>query len=81
VKWERCEAFDPKNPVPDEEACKWHELNVPVHEYDRVGRTWVHIVDDEQVLIIPSMLGPGHPDYPGPGMPTKSFIKKRGIGK
>jgi hypothetical protein len=73
VKWQRCEPYG-KN-------CKWHELDVPVHEYTAVGNTWVHILDDEHVLIIPSMLGPGHPDYPGPDIPEKNFVKKRGIGK
>jgi hypothetical protein len=74
VKWERCDRFDPKHPVPDEQACRWTEKVVPIHQYDDVGGTWLHILSDDQVLIIPSMLGPGHPDYPGPNLPTKDFF-------
>lgn len=76
VRWERCDRFDRNNPVPDEKACKWHEKMVPIHPYDEVGMAWLHIVSDEEVLIIPSMLGPGHPDYPGPDLPEKDFFKR-----
>lgn len=66
VRWERCEPYA-KN-------CVWHELDAPVHKYEKVGGTWLHIMPgDKEVLIIPSMIGPGHPDYPGPDFPTKDF--------
>jgi len=81
VKWERCDRFDPKHPVPDEQACRWTEKVVPIHQYDEVGRTWLHILSDEQVLIIPSMLAPGHPDYPGPDLPTKDFFSNTKKGE
>lgn len=74
VKWERCEPFFPENPVPDEEACKWHEKVVPIHEYDLVGATHLHIMPGDEVVIIPSMMGPNHPNYPGPGYPEKDFF-------
>ncbi|MGY0611839.1 DUF3304 domain-containing protein [Luteimonas sp. A501] len=76
VRWERCDRFDRDNPVSDEEACQWHEKMVPVHPYDRVGATWLHIISDDEVLIIPSMMAPNHPDYPGPGYPEKDFFKR-----
>jgi hypothetical protein len=75
VKWERCDRFDEKHPVPDDQACRWTEKAVPIHQYDEVGRTWLHLLPGDQVLIIPSMLGPGHPDYPGPDLPTKNFFR------
>ena len=74
VKWERCDRFDPKHPVPDEQACRWTEKVVPIHQYDEVGHTDVHLLQGDQVLIIPTMLDPMHPDYPGPGYPTKDFF-------
>lgn len=74
VRWQRCDRLDPKHPVPLEEACHWTEKVVPIHRYDEVGRTWLHILPGDRVLIIPSMLGPGHPDYPGPDLPTKDFF-------
>jgi hypothetical protein len=67
VKWERCEPYG-KN-------CRWTEKVVPIHQYDEVGRTWLHLLPGDGVLIIPSMLGPGHPDYPGPDLPTKDFFR------
>ncbi|MCA0393529.1 MAG: DUF3304 domain-containing protein [Proteobacteria bacterium] len=76
VRWERCDAFDKNNPVPDEIACKWHEKVVPIHPYTEVGRIWLHIVSDDEVLIIPSMLAPDHPDYPGPTYPEKNFFRR-----
>jgi hypothetical protein len=81
VKWQRCDRRVRGGPQTEEELCKWHELDVPVHEYTTVGHTWLHILDDEHVLVIPSMLAPGHPDYPGPDVPKKNFIMKRGIGE
>jgi len=75
VKWERCDPFDPEHPVPDDKACRWTEKVVPIQKYDEVGRTWLHLLPNDEVLIIPSMLGPNHPDYPGPGYPTKDFFK------
>jgi hypothetical protein len=81
VKWQRCDRADRNNYVPDEEACKWHELDVPVHEYDAVLNTWVHILDDQHVLVIPSYYPPDYEGYPGPGYPEKNFILKRGIKK
>lgn len=82
VKWRRCERglyYDPDEP--EDEGCHWVEKDVPVHPYTHVGRTWLHIFADEQVLVIPAMLAPGHPDYPGADSPYKSFSKKRGIGR
>jgi hypothetical protein len=67
VKWERCEPYG-KN-------CRWTEKVVPIHQYDEVGATWLHILPGDQVLIIPSMLAPGHPNYPGPDLPTKDFFR------
>ena len=75
VRWERCDRYDEKIPVPDEEACRWTEKVVPIHQYDEVGHTDVHILEGYRVLIIPTMLDPTHPDYPGPGYPTKNFFK------
>jgi hypothetical protein len=74
VRWERCDRFDRNHPVPDEEACRWTEKVVPIQKYDDVGRTWLHLLPDDQVRIIPSMLAPNHPAYPGPGYPTKDFF-------
>jgi hypothetical protein len=79
VKWRRCFRFDKANPVPDSEACKWSEKNVLVHPYDHTGSAHLHILENDDVLIIPSMMFPRHPDYPGPGLPTKNFHTKKGI--
>ncbi|MGY0611841.1 DUF3304 domain-containing protein [Luteimonas sp. A501] len=68
VRWERCEPYG-KN-------CQWHEKTVSIHPYDRVGATWLHIISGDEVLIIPSMMAPNHPDYPGPGYPEKDFFKR-----
>jgi hypothetical protein len=67
VKWRRCEPYG-KN-------CRWNEKHVLVHPYDRSGGTNLHILDSDDVLIIPSMLFPNHPDYPGPHYPQKDFYK------
>jgi hypothetical protein len=69
VGWERCEPYG-KN-------CQWQEKIVPIHQYDEVGRTWLHIMSGNEVLIIPSMLAPNHPDYPGPGYPEKNFFAEK----
>jgi len=81
AKWRRCRAFYADRPETEEEACRWIEKDVPVHPYTYVGSTWLHIFADDQVLVIPAMLGPGHPDYPGAESPYKSFNKRRGIGR
>ena len=78
VTWQRCVRLDPKHPISDDEACHWVEKVVPINQYDKVGRTWLHILGGDRVLIIPSMLGPGHPDYPGPDLPTKDFFRSTG---
>ncbi|MDR0183170.1 DUF3304 domain-containing protein [Lysobacter arvi] len=80
VKWERCDRFDREHPVPDEQACRWTEKVVPIQKYDEVGHTDLHILEGGQVLIIPTMLDPQHPDYPGPGYPTKDFFRNTGKG-
>lgn len=81
VRWERCDRFDRNHPVPDEEACRWTEKVVPIQKYERVGGTWLHLFPDDEVLIIPSMVGPGHPAYPGPDLPTKDFFRMPSKGK
>uniref|UniRef100_UPI001300C5DE DUF3304 domain-containing protein n=1 Tax=Xanthomonas oryzae TaxID=347 RepID=UPI001300C5DE len=66
VRWERCEPYA-KN-------CRWHELDAPVTKYTAVGMTHLHIMPgDKQVMIIPSMLAPNNPKYPGPGYPKRNF--------
>ena len=65
VKWRRCEPYG-KN-------CRWKEKHVLVHPYDHSGGTNLHILENDDVLIIPSMLFPNHPDYPGPHYPQKDF--------
>lgn len=67
VKWRRCEPYG-KN-------CRWTEKDVLVHPYDKSGATHLHIMENDDVLIIPSMLSPRNPDYPGPGHPKKDFYK------
>jgi hypothetical protein len=66
VKWERCEPYG-KN-------CRWTEKVVPIQKYGAVWMTWLHILADDEVLIIPSDTGPGGPEYPGPDFPTKDFF-------
>jgi len=80
VKWRRCNAFYADRPQTEEQACRWVEKDVPVHPYTDVGSTIVHLFADDQVLVIPGMLGPRHEDYPGAPPPYKNFYKKRGIG-
>lgn len=67
VKWRRCEPYG--------ENCRWTEKDVLVHPYDHSGGTRLHILENDDVLVIPSMLGTRHPDYPGPGYPIKNFDK------
>jgi hypothetical protein len=73
VGWRRCEPYG-KN-------CHWTEKDVLVHPYDHSGGTQLHILENDDVLIIPSMLAPNHSDYPGPHYPTKNFVKRKGISK
>ncbi|WP_409460472.1 DUF3304 domain-containing protein [Stenotrophomonas maltophilia] len=82
VKWRRCEAgteYVPDEPV--DEGCHWVEKDVPVQPYTYVAETWLHIFENDEVLVIPSALFPSDPDYPGARYPYKNFIKKRGIGE
>jgi len=82
VRWRRCARGTFYVPgVPQNEGCRWVEKDVPAHPYTYVGRTWLHIFADDEVLVIPSMKGPNHPDYPGAESPYKSFNKRRGIGR
>ncbi len=81
AKWRRCRAFYADRPETEEEACRWVEKDVPVHPYTYVGRTWLHIFAVDEVLVIPSMKGPNHPDYPGAEFPYKNFNDRRGIGR
>ncbi|SEQ24437.1 Protein of unknown function [Pseudomonas sp. NFACC02] len=81
VKWRRCEAFYKENPKPDSEACHWTEKDVLVHPYDQSGETNLHFLENDDVLIIPSILAPNNPDYPGPGFPEKNFYARKGISK
>ncbi|HEX8588777.1 DUF3304 domain-containing protein [Pseudomonas sp.] len=67
VKWRRCEPYG-KN-------CRWNEKHVLVHPYDYTARTWLHILENDDVLIIPSGMWPRHDDYPGPKFPQKNFYK------
>ncbi|MGM3253345.1 DUF3304 domain-containing protein, partial [Escherichia coli] len=66
VKWRRCEAGTEN--VPDEpvdEGCRWVEKDVPVQPYTYVAETWLHILESDEVLVIPSALFPSDADYPG----------------
>lgn len=80
VKWRRCNAFYADRPQTEEQACRWVEKDVPVHPYTDVGSTIVHLFADDQVLVIPGMLGPRHADYPAAPPPYKNFYEQRGIG-
>jgi len=81
VKWRRCEAFYKEKPKPDSEACRWIEKDVLVHPYEFSGGTNLHILENDDVLIIPTMLAQNNPDYPGPGYPEKNFYARKGISK
>ena len=74
VKWERCDRFDPDHPVPDEEACRWTEKVVPIQKYGSIWTTWLHLLPNDEVLLIPSDTGPGGANYPGPDFPEKDFF-------
>jgi hypothetical protein len=65
VEWERCNADDHGGPM-DNPACRWIEKDVPIQPYGMADRTHVYILEGDDVLILPSRLGPGHADYPGP---------------
>ncbi|WP_411852088.1 DUF3304 domain-containing protein [Stenotrophomonas sp. LGBM10] len=80
VKWRRCRAWYAGMTEAEDELCRWMEKDVPVHPYTYVGRTWLHIFADDQVLVIPAMMSPRHPDYAGASPPYKNFHEKRGIG-
>ncbi|MEJ6330056.1 DUF3304 domain-containing protein [Stenotrophomonas maltophilia] len=82
VKWRRCHAgteYVPDEPV--DEGCRWVEKDVPVQPYTYVAETWLHIFENDEVLVIPSVFSPRHPDYPGARYPYKNFNEKRGIGE
>ena len=82
LKWRRCEAGTEYVPgEPEDEGCRWVEKDVPVQPYTYVAETWLHIFENDEVLVIPSALSPRHPDYPGARYPYKNFFDKRGIGE
>ncbi|NZA28501.1 DUF3304 domain-containing protein [Luteimonas sp. SJ-92] len=76
---ERSEPFDRENPVLGEEACDRHENVLSVHQYEKLGRTWLHISSDSEVLVIPSMVGPGHPEHHGLDFPAKDYFSEREV--
>ena len=47
----------------------FHEADVPVDQYSRLGHMWVHFLADGSVRIVVSDFGPYAPDYPGPHDP------------
>lgn len=82
VKWRRCARGTYYIPgIPQDEGCRWIEKDVPVHPYTHVGHTWLHIFADDHVLVVPAMLAPNHPEYPGAGFPHKNFNEEIGIGR
>ncbi len=82
VKWRRCgRNLDYVPGEPKDKGCRWVEKDVPVQPYTYVAETWVHIFEDDEVLVIPSALFPSDPDYPGASFPYKNFNEKRGIGE
>ncbi|WP_159094824.1 DUF3304 domain-containing protein [Stenotrophomonas sp. ESTM1D_MKCIP4_1] len=82
VKWRRCEAGTEYVPgEPEDEGCRWVEKDVPVQPYTYVAETWLHIFENDEVLVIPSALFPSDQDYPGASFPYKNFNEKRGIGE
>lgn len=82
VKWRRCTPGTESLPSePEDQGCRWVEKDVPVQPYTYVAETWLHIYENDEVLVIPSALSPRNPDYPGSRSPYKSFNKKRGIGE
>ncbi|HFK2921136.1 TPA: DUF3304 domain-containing protein [Stenotrophomonas maltophilia] len=82
VKWRRCERnLDYVPGEPKDKGCRWVEKDVPVQPYTYVAETWLHIFENDEVLVIPSAFSPRHPDYPGARYPYKNFFDKRGIGE
>ncbi|WP_414539843.1 DUF3304 domain-containing protein [Stenotrophomonas forensis] len=82
VKWRRCEAGTGYVPgAPEDKGCRWVEKDVAVQPYTYVAETWLHIFENDEVLVIPSALFPSDPDYPGASFPYKNFNEKRGIGE
>jgi len=82
VKWRRCRRnIDYVPGEPKDKGCRWVEKDVPVQPYTYVAETWVHIFENDEVLVIPSALFPSDPDYPGASFPYKNFNEKRGIGE
>ena len=82
VKWRRCEAGTEYIPdEPADEGCRWVEKDVPVQPYTYIAETWVHIFENDEVLVIPSALFPIDENYPGAPYPYKNFFDKRGIGE
>lgn len=82
VKWRRCTPGSESFPSePEDHGCRWVEKDVPVQPYSYVAETWLHIFENDEVLVIPSALSPRNPDYPGARHPYKSFNKRRGIGE
>ena len=81
VKWRRCEPGSESLPSePGDHGCRWVEKDVAVQPYTYVAETWLHIFENDEVLVIPSALSPRNPDYPGARYPYKSFNMERGIG-
>ena len=66
---------------PKNKGCRWVAKDVPVQPYTYVAETWVHIFENDEVLVIPSALFPSDENYPGAPYPYKNFIKKRGIAE
>jgi len=82
VKWRRCDRnLDYVPGEPKDKGCRWIEKDVAVQPYTYVAETWLHIFEDDEVLVIPGALYPGDPDYPGAGHPYKDFYERRGVGE
>ncbi|AWH54672.1 hypothetical protein C1924_16545 [Stenotrophomonas sp. ESTM1D_MKCIP4_1] len=82
VKWRRCRRnLDYVPGEPKDKGCRWVEKDVPVQPYTYVAETWVHIFENDEVLVIPSALFPSDENYPGAPYPYKNFFDKRGIGE
>ncbi|WP_159094825.1 DUF3304 domain-containing protein [Stenotrophomonas sp. ESTM1D_MKCIP4_1] len=82
VKWRRCKRnLDYVQGEPEDKGCRWVEKDVAVQPYTYVAETWLHIFENDEVLVVPSALSPRHPDYPGARYPYKNFNEKRGIGE
>ncbi|WP_414859556.1 DUF3304 domain-containing protein [Piscinibacterium candidicorallinum] len=69
VRWATASA-DP-NAVGKDAEPVWHEQEVQVEKYDRPGTLHVHFLADRKIRVIIAPVDPGHPDYPGPGRPTR----------